>query len=291
MLGLIFLLTLGCDRAISLSLSWQKVILSCLWGKRRLFGLTRTWHRVTDFDRVSDIYDATRKAPDDVMSANLAIMEKVLRGYERILDVGTGTGRYAKPLCDRGLRIVGVDISTSMMAKAREKGLHDLVRGDAHRLPFLDQSFDAAVFVLLLHLVQDWVTVLHEIGRVCRGVVVSTVSREEGMNIRELYLRLREAYGVPLRKFNEGTEGLRSIIRPTEVYRLMDRIVESKTDESIAYFADRKSSITWDVPQVIHDQIIGRIRSGHGGRILRQRRVDEVAVWKAEQFRSFRRSA
>ena len=243
---------------------------------------------MTDFDRVSDIYDATRKAPDDVMSATLATMEKVLSGYESILDVGTGTGRFAKPLSDRGLPIVGVDISTSMMAKARIKGLHDLVRGDAHNLPFRDQSFDAAVFVLVLHLVQDWVTVLHEIGRVCRGVVVSTVGTEEGLNIRELYLRLREAHGVPLRKFNEGTEGLLTLLRPLRVYPVMDRIVESKTDESIAYFADRKSSITWDVPQVIHDQIIGRIRSGHGGRILRQRRVDEVAVWKAEQFRSFK---
>jgi len=246
---------------------------------------------MADFDHVSHIYDATRKAPDDVMSPTLATMEKVLGGYDSILDVGTGTGRFAKPLSDRGLPIVGVDISTSMMAKAREKGLEDLVRGDAHHLPFLDRSFDAVIFVLLLHLVQDWVTVLHEIGRVCRGVVVSTVSREDGLNIRELYLRLREAHGVPLRKFNEGTEGLRTLIRPMEVYPVMDRIVESKTDESIAYFADRKSSITWDVSQTVHDEIIRAIRSGHGGRILRQRVVDEVAVWKAEQFRSFRRSA
>lgn len=225
------------------------------------------------------------------MSLSVATMEKVLRYSESILDVGTGTGRFAKPLSDRGLPIVGVDISTSMMDKARKKGLHDLVRGDAHNLPFRDQSFDAAVFVLVLHLVQDWVTVVHEIGRVCRGFVVSTVGREEGLNIRELYLRLREAHGVPLRKFNEGTEGLRTLVRPMEVYPVMDRIVESKTDESIAYFADRKSSITWDVSQTVHDEIIRAIRSGHGGRILRQRVVDEVAVWKAEQFRSFRRSA
>ena len=245
---------------------------------------------MADFDHVSHIYDATRKAPDDVMSPTLATMEKVLGGYDSILDVGTGTGRFAKPLSDRGLPIVGVDISTSMMAKAREKGLEDLVRGDAHHLPFLDRSFDAVIFVLLLHLVQDWVTVLHEIGRVCRGVVVSTVSREDGLNIRELYLRLREAHGVPLRKFNEGTEGLRTLLRPMEVYSVMDRIVESKTDESITYFADRKSSITWDVPQVVHDRIISTIQSGHGGRILRQRMVDEVVVWKAEQFRSFKPS-
>jgi ubiquinone/menaquinone biosynthesis C-methylase UbiE len=245
---------------------------------------------MADFDRVSKIYDATRKAPDDVMSATLAIMEKVLTGYDRILDVGIGTGRFAKPLVDRGFPIVGVDISTSMMGKAKERGVGDLVRGDIPHLPFLDRSFGAAIFVLVLHLVQDWVAVLNEIGRVTQGVIVSTVGRGEGLNIRELYLRLREAYGVPLRRFNEDTEGLRSALRPVEVYPVMDRIVESKTDESIAYFAERKSSITWDVPQAIHDKIIKTIRSGHGGRVLRQRMVDEVAVWKAEQFRSFKSS-
>jgi ubiquinone/menaquinone biosynthesis C-methylase UbiE len=243
---------------------------------------------MADFDRVSKIYDATRKAPDDVMSATLSIMEKVLTGYDRILDVGIGTGRFAKPLVDRGLPIVGVDISASMMGKAKEKGLHDLVRGDVHHLPFLDRSFDAAIFVLVLHLVEDWVAVLNEIGRVTQDVVVSTVGRGEGLNVRELYLRLREAHGVPLRRFNEDTEGLRSTLRPMEVYPVSDRIVESKTDESITYFAERKSSITWDVPEAIHDQIIKTIRSGHGGRILRQRMVDEVAVWKAEQFRAFK---
>src|SRR5436309_5839003 len=85
---------------------------------------------MADFDHVSHIYDATRKAPDDVMSPTLATMEKVLGGYDSILDVGTGTGRFAKPLSDRGLPIVGVDISTSMMAKAREKGLED--RSEEH---------------------------------------------------------------------------------------------------------------------------------------------------------------
>src|SRR5437879_13162053 len=105
------------------------------------------------------------------MSTTLATMEKLLGGYESILDVGVGTGRYSEPLTVRGLPIVGVDISASMMAKAREKGLEDLVRGDAHHLPFLDRSFDAVIFVLFLHIVQVWVTVLREIGRVCRAVI------------------------------------------------------------------------------------------------------------------------
>src|SRR5438445_13553725 len=106
------------------------------------------------------MYDATRKDTDDVMSTTLATMEKVLGSCESVLDVGVGTGRYAEPLTVRGSPIVGVDISTSMMAKAREKGLEDLVRGDAHHLQFLDGSFDAVFFVILLNHVHVWITVV-----------------------------------------------------------------------------------------------------------------------------------
>src|SRR5215831_9004134 len=111
---------------------------------------------MADFDRVANIYDATRKEPDVVMQATLDVMQNALEGSKRVLDVGVGTGRFAKPLLDRGFSIVGVDVSRQMMAKAAVKGARELVQGDAHCLPFRDASFDAAIFILFLHLVPDW---------------------------------------------------------------------------------------------------------------------------------------
>ncbi len=242
---------------------------------------------MADFDRVANIYDATRKEPDVVMRATLDVMQNALEGCKRVLDVGVGTGRFAKPLLDRGFSIVGVDVSRQMMAKAAMKGARELVQGDAHYLPFHDESFDAAIFILFLHLVPDWPRAVREIGRICEGPVISLVGSDEGPSVRRAYLKLREEAGYPLRRLNDDAEGLRRVIPPSKVYLIMNRVVETSADDSIEYFRSRGSSLTWSVPASVHDKIVESLRSSFGGRVLRQKVVDELAVWDAHDFRAY----
>lgn len=64
----------------------------------------------------------------------------------RVLDVATGPGYVAARAAARGAEAVGVDISEQMVTLART--LHptiDVRRGDAGRLAFGDDSFDAVV--------------------------------------------------------------------------------------------------------------------------------------------------
>lgn len=68
-----------------------------------------------------------------------------IRG-RRILDLGCGKGRFARILAARGARVVGLDVSASMLSTARGAGL-DCVLGSARRLPFAASTFDAAVAV------------------------------------------------------------------------------------------------------------------------------------------------
>ena len=70
----------------------------------------------------------------------------------RVLDVATGPGYVAARAAERGARVVGVDVAAAMLALAAD--LHpglELREGDAHSLPFGDESFDAVVgnFVVL----------------------------------------------------------------------------------------------------------------------------------------------
>ena len=65
-----------------------------------------------------------------------------------ILELGCGTGRVALPLARRGSRVVGIDRSASMLARARTRvtraKLHSsiqLIRGDIRHLPFPDKTF------------------------------------------------------------------------------------------------------------------------------------------------------
>jgi ubiquinone/menaquinone biosynthesis C-methylase UbiE len=65
-----------------------------------------------------------------------------------ILELGCGTGRVALPLGRHGSRVVGIDRSASMLARARTRvkraKLHQriqLIRGDIGHLPFPAKSF------------------------------------------------------------------------------------------------------------------------------------------------------
>ena len=69
-----------------------------------------------------------------------------------ILELGCGTGRIALPLGRAGVRVVGIDRSAQMLARARTRvararlGNHiQLVRGDIRHLPFPSSTFGSVL--------------------------------------------------------------------------------------------------------------------------------------------------
>ena len=96
---------------------------------------------------------------------------------ERALDVATGTGLVARELVERyDCRVVGLDQSASMLARARARLAADpalaarveLVDGEAEALPFGDAEFDHLTFTYLLRYVDDPAATLRELVRVVR---------------------------------------------------------------------------------------------------------------------------
>lgn len=78
---------------------------------------------------------------------------------QRVLDLGCGRGERSVDLLGRGARVDGIDISSVYVAQAeaaaREAGhdpsQFDFVAGDAHHLPYDDQTFDLVVGDGILH--------------------------------------------------------------------------------------------------------------------------------------------
>jgi 2-polyprenyl-3-methyl-5-hydroxy-6-metoxy-1,4-benzoquinol methylase len=69
----------------------------------------------------------------------------------KILDVGCGTGRHSIELARRGYDVTGIDLSESMLAKARENASNanldiDFLKCDARDLPFTGE-FDVAIML------------------------------------------------------------------------------------------------------------------------------------------------
>jgi len=97
---------------------------------------------------------------------------------KQILEVACGTGRFTVMAAQQGADIIGLDISGAMLAQGRQKakaaGVDDHVefmRGDAARLPFPDNHFDAVFAMRFFHLADRPVTFLRELRRVSKGQV------------------------------------------------------------------------------------------------------------------------
>ncbi|MEM7337330.1 MAG: class I SAM-dependent methyltransferase [Actinomycetota bacterium] len=81
-------------------------------------------------DVYDDWYDGVTDAP-----ATAAFIG-ALRPGGLVLEVGVGTGRLAAPLVAAGLRVVGIDASVAMLARAADRRLGvGLVGGDMRALP------------------------------------------------------------------------------------------------------------------------------------------------------------
>lgn len=127
-----------------------------------------TEHRdVSLFDRFALLYELAMPPADAAtLEAGLAFGDGE---FERILDVGGGTGRAAREL--DGATVV--DAAGGMLREARTRGV-DGIQGDAGRLPVREGSVDAVTVVDALHHFPDAAVAVAEAARVLRpgGVLV-----------------------------------------------------------------------------------------------------------------------
>jgi ubiquinone/menaquinone biosynthesis C-methylase UbiE len=86
-----------------------------------------------------------------------------------VLDVGTGSGLFAKGFADRGLDVVGIDVRLEMLQVARRQVPQGRFRlAPAEAIPHRDGAFDLAFLGLVLHETDDRLQALREARRVAR---------------------------------------------------------------------------------------------------------------------------
>jgi len=97
----------------------------------------------------------------------------------RTLDFGCGEGRFSRDLAGIGHRVVGLDVSPTMLAAARTAAPDiPVCLADAARTPFADHSFDLVIAFMSLQDVDDAPGAISEAarllepgGRLCLAVV------------------------------------------------------------------------------------------------------------------------
>ncbi len=112
------------------------------------------------FDQFAETFDQSLsrldyRVPDLIYETLEQVIEPAKRGHLRVVDLGCGTGLCSPHLRELASRLVGVDLSSGMLAKAEERGCYDeLVEAEltdylAGRVAEFDLIVSADTFVYI----------------------------------------------------------------------------------------------------------------------------------------------
>jgi SAM-dependent methyltransferase len=128
-----------------------------------------------DYDKQSAVYDRGRSMPPESVAAwMVAARRHVPEDVGRVLDLGSGTGRFSAALAETfDADVVGVEPSRGMQRQAATKphARVRLVAAAAEALPLADATFGIAWLSNVVHHFDDVVTAARELRRVVTGPV------------------------------------------------------------------------------------------------------------------------
>ncbi len=221
------------------------------------------------FEAIAEWYDQTMGEQGDrthrhwLLPALLQALGDV--AGKSALDLGCGNGLASRLLAEHGARVIGIDLSHTLVARARAReasnplGIDALVADAAH-LPFPPDRFDLVTAHMVLMDAADGAGILREAGRVVRpgGRFVATLLHPcfepplasawteetvdgERRTIRRVW-RYRTAYSVADRLHRDQPAPIMRYHRPLEWYArhlrdaglLIDTLDEPLPDEVFA---------------------------------------------------------
>jgi SAM-dependent methyltransferase len=129
-----------------------------------------------------------------------------VRNGQRVLDAGCGTGSLARTLlaAGSGISVVGVDPAEDYVAFARQSTANSRAAfqvGAAESLPFPNESFDAAMALLVLQEFDDPARAVREMARTTRhggSFAACLWDFVDGMPMSELFWQAAEAVAAEM---------------------------------------------------------------------------------------------
>ena len=163
-----------------------------------------------EYEKLAEIYDRRWQSyVGRSVERTMAVLS--LKGDERVLDIGCGTGALPAELLKKHstLDLHGIDPSGAMLEVARKKCGSGVVlkEGNAEGLPYPDDSFDAVVSVSAFHFFTDHRKAVSEIRRVLRPAgrfaITGWCADYPAMRLYARWLRFRGSCLTRLHRLSE----------------------------------------------------------------------------------------
>ena len=137
--------------------------------------------------KIMNFYNEDSKNYEDKRFSSIAgkysdlVHKEIVLGFnnswknKRILDVCCGTGRFSIEVAKKGATVISLDFSREMLNILNQKAstlqlsndIHPVLM-DAHKMMFLDDTFDGCICITAIQLIIDYENVLQEISRVLK---------------------------------------------------------------------------------------------------------------------------
>jgi ubiquinone/menaquinone biosynthesis C-methylase UbiE len=243
------------------------------------------------FDRAAHFYDRTRLLHEPIAQHGIQAILDLTGPRARVLDVGTGTGRISIPLLERGLDLIGCDLSAKMLLRLQEKfPSARIAQVDASLLPFPASQFDVVLTVHVIHLIHPWRKALSDFRRVLvpGGLYLNVKTWEAVGNsirgrMRDFWQSWLEAHDVyphlpGVQDDEEFFSELRSLGAHLTQMEVIRYPLTFTLREELERFASRVNSHTWDIPDTVFNGSIEALRTWTNQEYsdLDQERADEV---------------
>ncbi|WP_456485758.1 class I SAM-dependent methyltransferase [Hydrogenimonas sp.] len=143
---------------------------------------------IEPFEKLTEHYDHWFEEHSKVYAEELKAIKALLPPFEKGIEIGVGTGRFAAPL---GIK-TGLEPSRKMAQIAKTRGI-EVIPGQAEAIPLPDDSYDFALMVTTICFVDDAKKALQEIWRILKPggfIIVGFVDKETPLG--RLYQKNKE---------------------------------------------------------------------------------------------------
>jgi SAM-dependent methyltransferase len=196
-------------------------------------------------------------------------------GEESALDIGCGPGGFLSPLSLRAGRVMGLDLSLGMLARARKGRPHGqahLAAADIQALPLVSDSVDVVVAAFMLYHVPRLDRAIEELSRILqRGGTILAVTNGPGdkAEIRQAWQEagrriIGQTFNVPHWSDNFNLDNGAIVLGETFDVVAVDRtrgtFVFSDPEPVLTWVQSLRPGIEGEIEDAIWTDVMGELR-------------------------------